>query len=666
MEFLHERGLQCFSGLQVPPGVDWETFMLRLTGENGKREKPKVLIIILTAALYQSKPCLKEIDTAIKHEVELLPVRFEDKLPGKAAQWTNLKGQEWEMRKFRVQEKLSALNNIPNPGTVLNRATSLQDIVAAIEKHLPAPASPASEAEARAKREEKARLEAEAKRRMREAEAVAAEARAKREEEEAAEVKRRLREAEAKIRLAKEVKEAEAKRLRELLEAEKEVIPESHEEELRNPMVMEREGKGGIAPASEPTPRTEAAGRPNRFRGTRLSPTNFAAQARDPRGGNEYWDYFCAAFLATLCHSLCDFLCGCCRQFRYRMQVEQAIRKNQAAPKKVEQAITELRRQGWDDDAPSFYFIHADWVRACDTESLPRMQTLRKDGVLKKIKIPLASAFREPAFCGGGIMASILFVSHRWEAPDQPDADGEQLKAIKTYLEAHKDIKWVWFDYSTMPMKSIDGIDDRTPMEKAEFQLMLSALSVLYLTVRNLILLDGSYASRFWTLTEAWCSMQTATPEGLRPAAEAERRYTISCIHTATVEHDGKGLVEKVSTKTPEEMVNVLRSPDVNVTNAKDKETMLPVIQRTNEHVIDMFRKLVKLSEPIPAVAHVKRYAIGSCVFLKRSNGEETLAYVNAYDAEEALYTVEIETLGSGQTEKCHDRDLRAAGVLEG
>ena len=48
------------------------------------------------------------------------------------------------MRKFRVQEKLNALNNIPNPGTVLNRPTSLQDIVAELEKHLPAPASPAT------------------------------------------------------------------------------------------------------------------------------------------------------------------------------------------------------------------------------------------------------------------------------------------------------------------------------------------------------------------------------------------------------------------------------------------------------------------------------------------------------------------------------------------
>eukprot|EP00900_Chrysochromulina_parva_P013097 jgi/Chrpa1/21789/Chrysochromulina_OHIO_Genome00026281-RA len=143
-EFFHERGLQCFSGLQVPPGVDWETFMLRLTGENGKREKPKVLIIILTAGLYHSRPCLKEIDTAIKNKIALLPVRFEDNLPAKEEQWTNLDDPDWEMMKFHVQAKLNKLNNIPNPGTVLNRATALEDILAELEKHLPAPASPAT------------------------------------------------------------------------------------------------------------------------------------------------------------------------------------------------------------------------------------------------------------------------------------------------------------------------------------------------------------------------------------------------------------------------------------------------------------------------------------------------------------------------------------------
>jgi hypothetical protein len=273
------------------------------------------------------------------------------------------------------------------------------------------------------------------------------------------------------------------------------------------------------------------------------------------------------------------------KKFASRLRIS-----DEAQKELVDQAIKELRSQGWDDAAPSFYFIPAEWVRACNTKSLPRMQTLRDVGRLTKIKIPLASAFHEPAFRGGGIMANILFVSHRWEVPAQPDVKGEQLKAIKAFLEAHPDIKWVWFDYSSMPQK-VDGVDTRTPEDKAEFQLMLAAIADLYLTARVLILLDGSYASRFWTLTEAWCSMQTVTSDGLRPAKEAERRYTIKCIHNADDEHDAKGLVDKVSKKTPDEMYRILKKPDVNVTNAKDKQAMLPVIQKTNEHVIEMFRK---------------------------------------------------------------------------
>ena len=255
----------------------------------------------------------------------------------------------------------------------------------------------------------------------------------------------------------------------------------------------------------------------------------------------------------------------------------------------VGQAIKKLRDQGWDDDAPSFYFIPAERVRTCSAKSLPRMQTLRKYGHLTKIKIPLASAFHEPASCGGGIMANILFVSHRWETPGQPDVKGEQLKAIKEYLEAHPDIKWVWFDYSSMPQG-----DNKTVMEKAEFQLMLAAITDLYLTAHVLILLDGSYASRFWTLTEAWCSMQTVTSDGLLPATKAERRYTITCIHNATTETTAKGLVDLVSTKKPTEMYDILKLPDVNVTNAKDKEAMLPKILEIDRHVIDTFQKLAQ------------------------------------------------------------------------
>jgi hypothetical protein len=46
---------------------------------------------------------------------------------------------------------------------------------------------------------------------------------------------------------------------------------------------------------------------------------------------------------------------------------------------------------------------------------------------------------------------NILFVSHRWEEPGRPDVDGVQLEAIQAYLEEHPEIKWVWFDYSSMP-----------------------------------------------------------------------------------------------------------------------------------------------------------------------------------------------------------------------
>ena len=75
-----------------------------------------------------------------------------------------------------------------------------------------------------------------------------------------------------------------------------------------------------------------------------------------------------------------------------------------------------------------------------------------------------------------------------------------QLKAIKEYLDKHPEIKWVWFDYSSMPQK-IGRIDARSKEERAEFQLMLKCITNLYLTAQVLILLDGSYASRFWTLT---------------------------------------------------------------------------------------------------------------------------------------------------------------------
>ena len=116
---------------------------------------------------------------------------------------------------------------------------------------------------------------------------------------------------------------------------------------------------------------------------------------------------------------------------------------------------------------------------------------------------------------------------------------------------------------------------------------MLSAVADLYLMANVLILLDKTYATRFWTTMEAWCSMQTSTSSGVRPARSGEQRYTIACIHNANPKFDEPGLLE-MSKKTPNEISAFLASPDVAVTNQKDKVTMLPIVGKTDEHVREM------------------------------------------------------------------------------
>eukprot|EP00900_Chrysochromulina_parva_P004828 jgi/Chrpa1/14346/Chrysochromulina_OHIO_Genome00022434-RA len=130
---LHERGVRCFSGLHVPPGTDWEVFMLRL---NSRRAQAKVLIVLLTAALFESKPCLKEINTAIKRGIPVLPIRFEDKLPGHKDQWARFTDEDSELMVYRVQEHLSKVNSIPHPGTVLTVPDSMNTILGLVDKYL--------------------------------------------------------------------------------------------------------------------------------------------------------------------------------------------------------------------------------------------------------------------------------------------------------------------------------------------------------------------------------------------------------------------------------------------------------------------------------------------------------------------------------------------------
>ena len=137
VKILNGRGVQCFSGLHVPPGRDWKTFMLRLKGH---RARAKVLIVVLTKALYESKPCLDEIHTAVKKGITLLPIYFEEALPSKQNQWTKfIKDADSELMVLDVQEQLGKINGIPHPGTVFTVPDAMHRILIEVEKHVRAP-----------------------------------------------------------------------------------------------------------------------------------------------------------------------------------------------------------------------------------------------------------------------------------------------------------------------------------------------------------------------------------------------------------------------------------------------------------------------------------------------------------------------------------------------
>ena len=242
----------------------------------------------------------------------------------------------------------------------------------------------------------------------------------------------------------------------------------------------------------------------------------------------------------------------------------------------------------WDAARPTFYFVPAAVLLSCKAIQLPRMQELRAARLLVKRQIELKAAFH-----GEGLIRKILFVSHRWEEMKMPDRTGAQLQAMQHHLRAHSEIELVWFDYACMPQNwAPQGLEDgRSDEDNTQFGLMLQSITDLYLTSSVLILLDFQYHGRFWCLMEAWCAMMTATADGVRAATRSEQRYTIVCIHRAVGrEEHNVAMLEELLSRTPNEMFRLLKSADVSVTNTRDKETMLPVVGKTDQHVRQIMR----------------------------------------------------------------------------
>jgi hypothetical protein len=222
-----------------------------------------------------------------------------------------------------------------------------------------------------------------------------------------------------------------------------------------------------------------------------------------------------------------------------------------------------------------FYFLDAARLRAYRGEGMPKFQELRNSdpGMLAARVV----TFEE--FCAGTLVTEVCTVSHRWIDRDKPDPDGTQLKKIQAHLDSHPAIKYIWYDYSCMPMGS-----ERTVDEVEDFRRMLMDVNGLFLGTSVLLLIDLSFLSRFWTQLEAWLSMQEPGPSGLSPASAEARRRTIAPIYNAS-DSIQNVVVEMWSGRTPEQAFNILSSPDVSVTNQADKEVQLPKIRMLNERV---------------------------------------------------------------------------------
>jgi hypothetical protein len=227
------------------------------------------------------------------------------------------------------------------------------------------------------------------------------------------------------------------------------------------------------------------------------------------------------------------------------------------------------------------WFIKADKLRGCDDRVLPRFQDLqrqRPDWFVEK-EITLEGA------CKHEYTDDVLAVSHRWEQPAEPDTEGKQFAAMCVYVRGKPAIKLVWVDFSCAPQKV------RTPAEELVFGRTLRFISLLFLGSRVLILCDRTYTTRFWTLFEAWISMQMATDDGLVPAPREKRRCDIVPIHLAS-SVTASELETLVAGKSLDQVYAMLGSPDIQVTNQKDKGMQLAKLLALDHQVRLVVRKM--------------------------------------------------------------------------
>jgi hypothetical protein len=115
---LEANGIECYSGLHHVPGMNWESFFLRI-------DRSKVFIALLDYAYFQSFPCMHELHHAIEAKVQIMLVRMEENFPKRIPppaqeQWEGQMNDEGdELVRREVRKFVNTKNAIPQAGTLL-------------------------------------------------------------------------------------------------------------------------------------------------------------------------------------------------------------------------------------------------------------------------------------------------------------------------------------------------------------------------------------------------------------------------------------------------------------------------------------------------------------------------------------------------------------------
>jgi hypothetical protein len=128
---------------------NWQNYMTRLDKDSCKdmgKEAAKVLVVLLTAALYQSIPCLNEIAAARDNKMKVIVLRCEDVRTSATDMWPmpeHLQNsgddeamQEFVLKRQAVRIHMAAQNSTPPPGeTIVSRPSELNTLFHLLRVH---------------------------------------------------------------------------------------------------------------------------------------------------------------------------------------------------------------------------------------------------------------------------------------------------------------------------------------------------------------------------------------------------------------------------------------------------------------------------------------------------------------------------------------------------